>query len=106
MVSPQGNVDWFGFWLKGEEDSDPAKAEQYARWGKLRKLQEQNESKFQQTNSAHPKRQLAFFNFTDNLRTLKRGRTQVLFPNPHQIKHLQSFLLRLPPTSPQLKPTT
>lgn len=25
-------VDWFRFWLKGEEDSDPAKAEQYARW--------------------------------------------------------------------------
>jgi len=36
MVSSQGNVDWFRFWLKGEEDSDPAKAEQYARWRKLR----------------------------------------------------------------------
>jgi hypothetical protein len=31
MVSQQGIVDWFAFWLKGEEDSDPAKAEQYAR---------------------------------------------------------------------------
>lgn len=36
MVSQEGNEDWFRFWLKGEEDSDPAKAEQYARWRKLR----------------------------------------------------------------------
>jgi hypothetical protein len=32
-------VDWFCFWLKGEEDPGPAKAEQYARWRELRKLQ-------------------------------------------------------------------
>ena len=25
-------IDWFRFWLKSEEDPDPAKAEQYARW--------------------------------------------------------------------------
>jgi len=36
MVSQQGNVDWFCFWLKGEEDSNPAKDNQYARWRKLR----------------------------------------------------------------------
>ena len=35
-ASQQGNVDWFVFWLKGEEDRDPAKREQYARWRKLR----------------------------------------------------------------------
>jgi len=40
LTSQQGNVDWFCFWLKGEEDPDPAKAEQYARWRRLRKLQE------------------------------------------------------------------
>ncbi len=40
MVSQQGNVDWFCFWLKGEEDPDPAKAEQYKRWRELRTLQE------------------------------------------------------------------
>jgi dipeptidyl aminopeptidase/acylaminoacyl peptidase len=45
IVSQQGNVDWFCFWLKSEEDPDPAKAEQYARWRKLRKLQEENEKK-------------------------------------------------------------
>jgi dipeptidyl aminopeptidase/acylaminoacyl peptidase len=38
------NVDWIKFWLKGEEDPDPAKAEQYLRWRELRKLQEQNQS--------------------------------------------------------------
>jgi Prolyl oligopeptidase family len=42
MVSQQGNVDWFCFWLKDEEDPDPAKAAQYARWRELRKLQEAN----------------------------------------------------------------
>jgi dipeptidyl aminopeptidase/acylaminoacyl peptidase len=41
----QRNLDWFRFWLKGEEDPDPAKAEQYRRWRELRKLQEQNEKK-------------------------------------------------------------
>jgi dipeptidyl aminopeptidase/acylaminoacyl peptidase len=30
------NVDWFLFWLKDEEDSDPAKAGQFARWRKMR----------------------------------------------------------------------
>jgi hypothetical protein len=29
-------VDWFDFWLNGHEDPNPAKAEQYARWRKLR----------------------------------------------------------------------
>jgi len=45
MASQQGNVDWFRFWLKGEEDSDPLKATQYARWRELRKLQEQSQGK-------------------------------------------------------------
>lgn len=39
MISQQGNVDWFTFWLKGEEDPDPSKAEQYNRWRELKKLQ-------------------------------------------------------------------
>lgn len=33
------NVDWFRFWLKGEEDAGPTKAEQYTRWRKLRTRQ-------------------------------------------------------------------
>jgi len=43
MVSQGGTVDWFRFWLKGEEDPDAAKAEQYARWRELRKLQQASE---------------------------------------------------------------
>jgi dipeptidyl aminopeptidase/acylaminoacyl peptidase len=42
LTSQQGNVDWMTFWLKGEEDADPTKAEQYARWREMRKLQESN----------------------------------------------------------------
>jgi hypothetical protein len=40
IASQQGDVDWFDFWIKGEEDPDPAKAEQYKRWRELRKLQD------------------------------------------------------------------
>lgn len=36
MVASQGNVDWFCFWLKSEQDSDPAKSEQYIRWREMR----------------------------------------------------------------------
>ena len=36
LTSQEGNVDWFCFWLKGEEDPDPAKAEEYKHWRKLR----------------------------------------------------------------------
>jgi dipeptidyl aminopeptidase/acylaminoacyl peptidase len=45
MASQGGTVDWFRFWLTGQEDADPAKKEQYARWRELRKLQEENEKK-------------------------------------------------------------
>jgi hypothetical protein len=41
-LSEQSAVDWYCFWLKGEEDADPAKAEQYERWRELRKLQDTN----------------------------------------------------------------
>jgi dipeptidyl aminopeptidase/acylaminoacyl peptidase len=36
MVSQEGSVDWFCFWLKGEEDPDPKKTNQYVRWRELR----------------------------------------------------------------------
>ncbi len=38
LVSQAGTVDWFRFWLQGEEDPDPAKREQYARWRDLLRL--------------------------------------------------------------------
>jgi hypothetical protein len=44
IISQQGNVDWFCFWLKGEEDPDPTKAEQYERWRELRSLQSRTAS--------------------------------------------------------------
>lgn len=37
MVSQQGNVDWFDFWLKGVVDSDPLKKEEYERWELFRR---------------------------------------------------------------------
>ncbi len=43
-TSQQGAVDWYLFWLKGESDSDPAKAEQYARWRRLRAMQDSSAS--------------------------------------------------------------
>ncbi len=36
------NVDWFNFWLRGVEDSDPAKQDQYRRWHSLRELHEKD----------------------------------------------------------------
>ncbi len=39
-ASQQTAVDWFAFWLKGEEDPDPAKTEQYARWHMLRAMRD------------------------------------------------------------------
>ena len=36
LTSQQGAVDWDRFWLQGYEDPDPAKADQYARWRRLR----------------------------------------------------------------------
>lgn len=29
------NLDWYRFWLKGEQDTDPAKTDQYRRWNLL-----------------------------------------------------------------------
>lgn len=44
MTSQQTTVDWFRFWINGEEDPDPAKGEQYAHWRELRKLQQASEA--------------------------------------------------------------
>ena len=39
------NVDWFNFWLRGVEDLDPIKAEQYTRWRRLRAMHDSTEAK-------------------------------------------------------------
>lgn len=36
LSSAERQIDWLCFWLKNEEDSDPKKAEQYARWREMR----------------------------------------------------------------------
>jgi dipeptidyl aminopeptidase/acylaminoacyl peptidase len=41
----QRNLDWFNFWLQGREDADPAKAEQYERWRKLKQQHEADRAK-------------------------------------------------------------
>lgn len=38
LASQGGTVDWFCFWLKGEEDAEPHKTDQYARWHQLKNL--------------------------------------------------------------------
>ena len=47
MTSQQGDVDWFAFWLKGEEDPDPKKVDQYARWREVKRVQEENDRDLQ-----------------------------------------------------------
>lgn len=47
LISQGSTLDWFRFWLKGYEDPDPAKADQYERWRDLRKLELENELKAQ-----------------------------------------------------------
>ena len=44
LISQQGNVDWFCFWLIGNVDDDPAKRGQYDRWHHLSTLQLKSES--------------------------------------------------------------
>ena len=42
LASGEAAVDWFCFWLKGEEDPAPAKNAQYTRWIAMRHLRDQN----------------------------------------------------------------
>jgi hypothetical protein len=37
-------VDWFDFWLNGQEDPSAAKADQYAKWTELKRLKESERS--------------------------------------------------------------
>jgi hypothetical protein len=55
LASQQGNVDWFCFWLKREEDPDPAKSKQYERWRAMRDLQHQEASSRPSSEGARPK---------------------------------------------------
>ena len=44
LISQQGNVDWFTFWLKDQERDDAAARSQYERWRALRRLVHPNGS--------------------------------------------------------------
>ncbi len=46
LASQQGTVDWCLFWLKGEKDPNPSKADKYAEWEKMRAASPDNGSKF------------------------------------------------------------
>lgn len=39
IIAERRLVDWFCFWLKGEEDKEPKKVPQYARWRGMRETQ-------------------------------------------------------------------
>lgn len=39
VLSQQGTVDWFAFWLEGERDLASAKQKQYERWDEFRRAQ-------------------------------------------------------------------
>jgi hypothetical protein len=57
MISQQGNVDWFCFWLEGKEDPDPGKTEKYERWRELRSLYGRitsSLSQYSMTNESSP----------------------------------------------------
>jgi hypothetical protein len=42
-LSQQAAVDWFVFWLKGEESPDSDKQQQYLRWRQLRSMHDRNQ---------------------------------------------------------------
>jgi dipeptidyl aminopeptidase/acylaminoacyl peptidase len=45
-------VDWMNFWIQGREDPDPAKAEQYKRWWRIREKNEQRKAEEAKTAKA------------------------------------------------------
>jgi hypothetical protein len=47
LISQQGNVDWFCFWLKDEEDEDLSKRDLYSRWQLLRDARRRDREKSQ-----------------------------------------------------------
>lgn len=44
LTSQRGSLDWFTFWLKDEENPDPARVSQYDRWRRLRTQQEHSQA--------------------------------------------------------------
>ena len=42
LASQEMNLDWYDFWLNGHVDPVPTKAERYARWRELRRLEQRH----------------------------------------------------------------
>ena len=53
LATMQRNVDWYRFWLKGEERPDPDDAEQYVRWRSFRELQRDIDKEAALGSSSH-----------------------------------------------------
>lgn len=51
LAAQQGAVDWFDFWLNGNEDNDPEKRDQYSRWRELRVKHERQMEKLKSVSS-------------------------------------------------------
>ena len=51
LVSQQGTVDWFSFWLQGYERPNPEDTDQYKRWERLRELRDADAKATEQTQS-------------------------------------------------------
>lgn len=54
MASQQGDVDWFCFWLKGEQDPAPDKSQQYIRWREFKDLLAAQSERVRLAGQAHP----------------------------------------------------
>lgn len=52
LAAYERNLDWFRFWLKGEVDPNPAKAEQYRRWRMLGQSEPASTALTQRSTSA------------------------------------------------------
>ena len=54
LVSQRGTVEWFDFWLRGIEDPDSRKRDQYTRWRELRALLLSKNSKSEKARARAP----------------------------------------------------
>lgn len=56
LAAQEGLLDWFSYWLCGEEDPSPRKAQQYVRWSRLRSESLQKQSPEKPADDAHSNR--------------------------------------------------
>lgn len=54
LASMNRKLDWFNYWMLGKEDPDPAKAEQYVRWRKMKTAWEKTKATRRKPDAAGP----------------------------------------------------